>query len=532
MRRGYGVVFDATVKRPIAIAIAFLGVLAGSYALFTVIPGEYMPQEDRGSFQVMITGPEGASFEYMVPYVEQIEQRLLPMVEQGEIQGISVRAPGGFGPGGGGFNSGSIQVVLTEWGKRRNGFEIINDINRQLSDIPGVRAFANMQTAFRGGGKPIQFVIKGPSYETLVEWRNTFVDALNRENPGISQIDWDYKETQQQNRVRVDYARASDLGVTVQEIGSTLQTMLGSKRVGTFIQNGEERNVIFEGERAEQATPQDLQNIYVRSSRTQELIPLANLVDVDQMADSRRLNRYNRVRSITIDATLNPGVSLGVALEKMEEIGRRVLPEEAAFDYKGQSLDYQRSGSSIMFVFAFGILVVFLVLAAQFESWIHPFVIMLCVPATIGGGLLGIWITGNTLNIYTQIGLIMLVGLAAKNGILIVEFANQLRDRGKEFHAALREAALTRFRPILMTSLIAVAGAIPLIFSHGAGSETRSAIGIVILSGVLTALVVTLILVPAAYALLARRTGSPRDVERRLAKEELDKPATGLAPAE
>jgi multidrug efflux pump len=308
--------------------------------------------------------------------------------------------------------------------------------------------------------------------------------------------------------------------------------MLGSKRVGTFIQNGEERNVIFEGERAEQATPQDLQNIYVRSSRTQELIPLANLVDVDQMADSRRLNRYNRVRSITIDATLNPGVSLGVALEKMEEIGRRVLPEEAAFDYKGQSLDYQRSGSSIMFVFAFGILVVFLVLAAQFESWIHPFVIMLCVPATIGGGLLGIWITGNTLNIYTQIGLIMLVGLAAKNGILIVEFANQLRDRGKEFHAALREAALTRFRPILMTSLTAVAGAIPLIFSHGAGSETRSAIGIVILSGVLTALVVTLILVPAAYALLARRTGSPRDVERRLAKEELDKPATGLAPAE
>jgi multidrug efflux pump len=532
MRKGYGAVFDVTVKRPIAIAAGFFAVLAGSYLLFTSIPGEYMPQEDRGSFQVMITGPEGASFEYMVPYVEQIEQRLLPMIDNGEIEGISVRAPGGFGPGGGGFNSGSIQVVLTPWGHRRNGFEIINDINRQLSDIPGVRAFANMQTAFRGGGKPIQFVIKGPSYETLVEWRNTFVDALNRENPGISQIDWDFKETQQQFRVSVDYSRASDLGVTVQEIGSTLQTMLGSKRVGTFIQNGEERYVIFEGERTEQATPQDLQNIYVRSGRTQELIPLSNLVQVQPMADSRRLNRYNRVRSITIDATLNPGVSLGVALEKMEEIGRRVLPEEAAFDYKGQSLDYKRSGSSIMFVFGFGLLVVFLVLAAQFESWIHPFVIMLCVPATIGGGLLGIWLTGNTLNIYTQIGLIMLVGLAAKNGILIVEFANQLRDRGKEFHAALREAALTRFRPILMTSLTAVAGSIPLIFSHGAGAETRSAIGIVILFGVLTALVVTLVLVPAAYALLARRTGSPRDVERRLAKEELEKPATGLAPAE
>ncbi|MDP3740267.1 MAG: efflux RND transporter permease subunit [Hyphomonadaceae bacterium] len=535
MRKGYSWIYDHTVKRPIAIAIAFLAILAGSYALFTIIPGEYTPQEDRGSFQVMITGPEGASFEYMLPYIEQIEQRLLPMVQAGEIEGISVRAPGGFGPGGGSFNSGSIQVVLTEWGHRRNGFDIINDINRQLSDIPGVRAFANMQSAFgRGGGgnKPIQFVIKGPSYETLVEWRNTFVDALNKDNPGISQIDWDYKETQQQFRVNVDYNRASDLGVTVQEIGSTLQTMLGSKRVGTFVQNGEERYVIFEGERSEQATPQDLQNIYVRSARTQELIPLSNLVDVLPTADSRRLNRYNRVRSITVDATLNPGVSLGVALDKMEAMARQVLPEEAAFDYKGQSLDYKRAGSSIMFVFGFGILVVFLVLAAQFESWIHPLVIMLCVPATVGGGLLGIWLTGNTLNIYTQIGLIMLVGLAAKNGILIVEFANQLRDKGMEFNAALKEAALTRFRPILMTSLTAVAGAIPLIFSHGAGAETRSAIGVVILSGVLAALVVTLVLVPAAYALLARRTGSPRDVERRLEKEELEKPLTGLAPAE
>ncbi|MGH6752188.1 MAG: efflux RND transporter permease subunit, partial [Bradyrhizobium sp.] len=376
------------------------------------------------------------------------------------------------------------------------------------------------------------FVLKGPSYETLVEWRNTFVDALNKENPGIGQIDWDYKETQQQYRVEVDYNRASDLGVTVQEIGSTLQTMLGSKRVGTFVQNGEERYVIFEGERTEQATPADLESIYVRSARTGELIPLSNLVKVSAMADSRRLNRYNRVRAITIDATLNPGVSLGVALDKMESIARRVLPEEAAFDYKGQSLDYKRSGSSIMFVFGFGILVVFLVLAAQFESWIHPFVIMLCVPATVGGGLLGIWLTGNTLNIYTQIGLIMLVGLAAKNGILIVEFANQLRDRGMEFGAALREASLTRFRPILMTSLTAIAGAIPLIFSHGAGAETRSAIGVVILFGVTTAMLVTLVLVPAAYSLLARRTGSPRDVERRLAIEEGESPVGTLHPAE
>ena len=468
MRKGYSGVYDQTVKRPIAIAVAFFAILGGSAALFFAIPGEYTPQEDRGMFQIMINGPEGASFEYMKPYVEEIEARLLPMVQKGEIERISVRAPGGFGPGGSSFNSGSIQVVLTDWGHRRKATEIVNDINRQLGDIPGVRAFANAQGGMGGGrggggggGKPIQFVLKGPSYETLVEWRNTFVDALNKNNPGISQIDWDYKETQQQFRVNVDYQRASDLGVTVQEIGSTLQTMLGSKRVGTFVQNGEERYVIFEGERMEQSTPSDLQNIYVRSGRTQELIPLSNLVSVVPMADSRQLNRYNRVRAITVNAMLDPGVSLGTALDKMEALARDVLPEEAAIDYKGQSLDYKRAGSSIMFVFGFGILVVFLVLAAQFESWIHPLVIMLCVPATVGGGLLGIWLTGNSLNIYTQIGLIMLVGLAAKNGILIVEFANQLRDQGMEFNAALKEAALTRYRPILMTSLTAVAGAAP-----------------------------------------------------------------------
>ena len=541
LRNGYAKVYDATVRRPIAIAIAFFGIIGGTAFLFTAIPGEYTPNEDRGMFMIMVSGPEGASFEYMQPFVEQIEARLLPMVNDGEIEGISVRAPGGFGGPTSAFNSASVQVVLTGWGHRRNGFEILQEVNRKLGDIPGVRAFANMPAGFGGGrgggGKPINFVLKGPSYETLVEWRNKFVDAINADNPGINQIDWDYKETQQQFRVSVDYSRASDLGVTVQEIGSTLQTMLGSKRVGTFVQNGEERYVIFEGERTDQATPSDLENIYVRSSRTGELIPLSNLVNVQPMADSRQLSRYNRVRAITITANLDPGVSLGVALDKMEAIGRKVLPDEAAFDYKGQSLDYKRAGESIFFVFGFGVLVVFLVLAAQFESWVHPFVIMLCVPATIGGGLLGIWLTGNTLNIYTQIGLIMLVGLAAKNGILIVEFANQLRDQGQEFHSALKEAAITRFRPIVMTSLTAIAGAIPLIFSHGAGSETRAAIGVVILFGVTTAMIVTLVLVPAAYALLARRTGSPRDVERKLAQEEsdqevIDSAVTPMHPAE
>jgi multidrug efflux pump len=532
LRNTYGKVFDATVKRPIVIALVSVGLVAGSYWLYTQNPAEYTPMEDRGQFSINIAGPEGASYEYMEKYIDQIEARLLPMVGNGEIERISVRAPNGFG-GTSGFNSGNISVSLTDWGKRRDGFKIMNEINARIQDLPGVRAFATMPAAFgRGGGSPILFVIGGPTYETVREWRDIFLDAINKDNPGIANIDWDYKETQQQYNVSVDYNRASDLGVTVGDIGTTLQIMMGSLRVGTFLQNGREHYVIFEGDRSEQVTPSDIENIYVRSARTQQLIPLSNLVKVDSQADSRRLNRYNRIRAITISAILTPGTSIGSALDKMEATARRVLPAEAVIDYKGQSLDYKRAGSSITFVFAFGLLVVFLVLAAQFESWIHPFVIMLCVPATIGGGLLGIYLTGNTLNIYSQIGLIMLVGLAAKNGILIVEFANQLRDEGVEFNTALREAALTRFRPILMTSLTAIAGAVPLIFSEGAGHETRSVIGIVIFFGVTAATMVTLVLVPAAYSLLARRTGSPRDVERKLAKEELSSPTPGLAPAE
>jgi len=532
LSKGYGKLFDATVNRPIAVGAFLLLALAGTWLLLRTIPGEYVPEEDRGQFQIMISGPEGASFEYMTKYIDEIESRLLPMIGNGEVDRIVARAPG-FGPGSS-FNSGSLSVSLTDWGKRRDGFQIMNEINGRLRDIAGVRAFATMRSAFRGSGQPIQFVIGGPSYEKLVEWRDTFVTALNENNPGISNIDWDFKETQQQYRIVPNYNRASDLGVTVREIGSTLQTMLGSKRVGTFIQDGEERYVVFEGERTEQATPDDIENIYVRSSRTRELIPLSNLVSVEPMADSRRLNRYNRVRAITISATLDEGVSLGEALDSMEATARRVLPQDVVIDYKGQSLDYKRAGSSIAFVFGFGLLVVFLVLAAQFESWVHPFVIMLCVPATVGGGLLGLWVTGNTLNIYSQIGLIMLVGLAAKNGILIVEFANQLRDEGKEFMAALREAAITRLRPIIMTSLTAAVAAVPLIYSHGAGSETRSVIGVTILFGVLTAMLVTLVIVPTAYALLARGTGSPQDIARRLKEEERRTPEDdgALHPAE
>ena len=529
LKSGYGWILDRLVHRPILVAIMLCGIFGGAVLLFQNIDEEYVPREDRGSFFVNIRGEEGASFDYMTTYLDEIERRLLPYSESGEATRLLLRAPG-FGSSG--FNEGFVIVVLDDWANRRPADTIIQEINGKLSDLPGIRAFAIMRQGLGGGnGKPIQFVIGGPSYEDLTQWRDTFVAALETDNPGLVDIDWDYKETQPQFRISIDYERAADLGVTVSEVGSTLQTMLGSRRVTTYTDNGEEYDVILEGLRSDQNTPMDIQNIYVRSSRSGQLIPLSSLTTIRSIADSPSLNRYNRVRSITIEAGLAPGVSLGTALSGMERVAREVLPTEAQIDFKGQSLDFKSSGSSILFVFAIGLVIVFLVLAAQFESYRHPIIIMLCVPATIAGGLLGLWLTGNTINIYTQIGLIMLVGLAAKNGILIVEFANQLRDEGMKFDEALREASLARFRPIVMTGLTTAAGSLPLILSEGAGAETRQAIGVVILFGVITAVFVTVLFVPTAYALFARKSGSPGDVARQLEQESEEADLAG-APAE
>ena len=519
IRDGYSWLLQHALRARWLVVLLFFGILAGTTWLMQQLPSEYAPKEDRGAFFVLVNGPEGASYDYMREYMDEIERRLMPLVESGEITRLLVRAPRTFSNFEI-FNSGIVINVLEQWGSRRSAWEIMADVRQRLGDLPGVRAFPVMRQGFgKRVQKPVQYVLGGGTYAELAAWRDTLLEKIDATNPGLQGIDWDYKETKPQLKVVIDYDRAADLGVTVSEIGRTLETMLGSRRVTTFIEAGEEYDVVLEGEREDHQTPTDLSNIYVRSQRSDQLIPLSNLVGLEEIADSIKLNRYNRVRAITISANLDDNLALGDALSYLDGLVEEHLPPQVIIDYKGQSQDFKSTGQSIIFVLVLGGIVVYLVLAAQFESWVHPLVIMLTVPLAMGGALLGLYLSGLSLNIYSQIGLIMLVGLAAKNGILIVEFANQLRDTGSDFSAALIEATKVRFRPIVMTGITTAAGSLPLLLSSGAGAETRVVIGTVILYGVIAATFFTLFIVPVAYDLLARRTGSPKSVERVLAKE-------------
>ncbi|WP_447017826.1 efflux RND transporter permease subunit [Shewanella algae] len=506
------------MKHPLLVSLLVVAALGASAYMVKLIPQEFAPEEDRGSMFLMVNGPEGASYEYIEAYMNEVEQRLMPLVDSGEIKRLLIRAPRGWG-GSANFSNGMAIIVLNDWGQRRPAKEIINDVRARLTDLAGVRAFPVMRQAFgRGVGKPVQFVIGGPSYEELARWRDIMLEKA-AENPNLVGLDHDYKETKPQLRVVIDKDRAADLGVSIAHIGRTLESMLGSRLVTTFMRDGEEYDVIIEGNRDSQNTASDMQNIYVRSDRSKQLIPLSNLVSIEEFADASQLHRYNRMRAITLEASLAEGYSLGEALDYLNDLAHTYLPAEALISYKGQSLDYQESGSSMYFVFLLALGIVFLVLAAQFESYIHPMVIMLTVPLATVGALVGLLLTGQSLNIYSQIGIIMLVGLAAKNGILIVEFANQLRDKGVDFDAAILQAANQRLRPILMTGITTAAGAVPLVLAEGAGAETRFVIGVVVLSGILLATLFTLLVIPVAYSLFARRSSSPEAVAQQLEKE-------------
>nr|WP_163502476.1 efflux RND transporter permease subunit [Halomonas socia] len=497
----------------------FIALVAGTGWLASSLPNEYTPQEDRGNFIILVNGPEGATFDYIMDYMDEIETRLEPMVASGELERVVIRAPRGFGNIEN-FNNGFIIVNMADWGSRRSAWEIMDEVRAKLRDLPGVTASPVMQQGFgQRIQKPVQFVLGGGTYEELAEWRDMMFEHIREHNPRLTALDSNYQETQPQLRVDINYERAASLGVTVTEIGRTLETLLGGRNVTRYVDDGEEYDVILEGDRSAQRSARALDNIQVRSQRSGELIPLASLVTLTDFAGPSTLSRFNRVRSITLEANLAGGYPLGEALDSLQQTADEILPAEAQTDVDGPSRDFQEASGATTFLLLLGALVVFLVLAAQFESFVHPFVIMLTVPLAMSGALLGLFLTGQSLNIYSQVGLVMLIGLAAKNGILIVEFVNQLRDQGVAFHEALVEASVTRLRPILMTAVTTMAGSIPLIIGSGAGAETRLVIGTVIMCGVAAATLFTLFVVPVAYDLLARNTGSPGDVQRRLQRE-------------
>lgn len=517
MSSGYEGTLKGALAHPAFVISGLLMMIGIVYLLLDRIPQEFAPREDQGVFFVRVSGPEGANYPFMVDRMLELEKAVTPLLgEAGDAEALLVMSPG-FG--GNSANNGMMIVRMKPWEERtQTTREALAYTLTRISQVPGVQAFPFMRSGLstRGSGSPVQFVLQGSTYEELAEWRD-IVMARAAQNPGLERLDADYDERKPELVVSVDKDRAADLGVSVQSIGRILQTMMSERRVTTYINGGEEYDVILQAEDDQRASPNDLANVYVRSDRTGELIPLSNLTRIENRTTASSLSRYNRLRSITISANLAEGYKLGDALAFLENVVKTELPVQAQIDYRGESLEYKESSGGLFFIFSLAFLVVFLVLAAQFESYIHPIVIMLTVPLAVGGALIGLFLTNGTLNIYSQIGIIMLMGIAAKNGILIVEFANQLRDEGRTFDDALLRACHIRFRPVIMTTMSTLMGSVPLMLATGAGSESRQVLGVVIFAGVSFATVMTLFVVPTFYHLLARHTGSPGEVAANLA---------------
>jgi multidrug efflux pump len=506
------------IKRPILVIGSALLIFLGGLSLLNVLPVEYMPREDRGFVMIRLTAPDGASLEYTLGYIKQVEQIVMQDKIKGDV--LRVLARSGSWGGGADVNTGMVFGPLAVWSARdRSASEIAQGWNQQLGQLPGVQSFAFAPGARSLGqsNRPLNIVLGGMDYDQLAEWRDIVIREAEK-NPGLSNIQSNYRERKPKIDVMIDRDRAADLGVSLANVGRTLETILGSRVVTTFIDQGEEYRVILQGSVEGRQTPSDLESIYVRSERSGQLIPLSNLVRLREMAGPVDLRRFDRLRSISISASLSPGYSLGEAISDLEDIVHDNLPPAVRLNYDGESRDFKNTGSSIYTTFLLALIIAYLVLSAQFESFRHPLIIMTTVPLAITGALFGLVIFDSTLNVFSQIGIIMLIGLAAKNGILIVEFANQLRDRGTEFKEAVIQSAKIRLRPVLMTSMCTAFGSIPLLLASGAGELSRQSIGAVVFFGVTFSVLLTLVVVPTAYGLIAKNTHSPEYVSQLIDK--------------
>jgi multidrug efflux pump len=487
--------------------------------LFATLPKELVPAEDRGRVDIQISAPEGMGFDYTAGIGKQVEKAMTKYRDEGVAERTILTIPR-FGQSQ--FNSGNGVVVLKPWGEReKTADQVAAELNKGLSRITGVRAVASVRGAFQrggggggGGGTNVDLIALGNDYAQLADWLKPIL-AASQDNPGFSRPRIDYEPTAPRLSVQIDQDKAATLGVSAQSIGRALETMFGSRKATTYIKNGQEYDVILQTDLEQRRSIEDLNRLQVRTI-SGTLVPLSTVVTTQLRGDTPDRPRVDRLRSVTLTAQLSPGFTVEDAVSFWQKQANEHQAPGVSIKWGGQAKDYLEGSGGITVAFGLALLLVFLVLAAQFESWIHPAVIMLTVPLAALGGLFGLLVTGSTINTYSQIGLIILVGIATKNGILIVEFANQLRDEGLKVREAVIEAAALRLRPIIMTSISAAMGALPLMLWAGAGAGSRKTIGAVIFTGAIFATLLTLFVVPVFYNLLARFTKSPEWTARQI----------------
>ncbi|HZI99538.1 MAG TPA: efflux RND transporter permease subunit [Gemmatimonadaceae bacterium] len=494
--------YERTLGKALSRPFVVIGIgallTASAYFLFTNLKREFVPPDDRGFFFTFVVAPEGASVEYTDGYLRQLET----IVEKTK----DVRSSFGIIGFGGPPSSGFLGTILNDWDERkRSAQDIIGEIQPQFFGVPGVFAFAINPPAFGGFGAPVQFVVQNRDFEALVRGMDTLT-AVARTIPGLLNVDTDLRVTKPELVVSLDRDRAEDLGVPAVNIATTLQTLLGGRDVSRFTSENKLYDVILRLDPSERATPSDISGIQVRG-KNNSLVPLDAVTRVEERVGPRQLNHFNRVRSFTLSASMAPGFTLGEALDSLNARAAKVLPAGSTIDLAGESREFKESGGALYFAFAMALIFVFMVLAAQYESLLHPFTVLLAVPLAVTGALAALWITKSTLNVYSQIAMILLIGLVSKNSILLVTYANQLRLEGHEALEAMREAGRIRLRPILMTSVAAIFGALPIAMGIGAGATSRRPLGYAIIGGLMLSTLLTLFLVPAVFVVFERLRG-------------------------
>ncbi len=502
---GYRSSLTKMMKKRWLSLIIMLSSVAIIAVLWNSIPGELAPLEDKSRFVITSTAPEGTSFELMDQYIFQLLQMVDTLPERASLMAIT--APG-FGSSAS-TNTGFVRIMLTDPSERkRTQQQLADEIFAKVRSYTFARSFVTQEQTIgggRGGGLPVQFVIQAQNMDKLKEYLPPFMTKA-QSSPVFQMVDLNLRFNKPEMTIRIDRDRARIMGVTVRDIAETLQLFFSGQRWGYFIRNNKQYQIIGQADRPYRDEPLDLTTVFVRNNKG-ELIQLRNLVEIEYRSNPPQLYRFNRYAAATVSAGTAPEYTLGQGIEEMQRIADETLDETFSTSLTGVSREFAESSNTLLFAFFLALVLIYLVLAAQFESYRDPLIIMFTVPLAVAGAVLSLWITGKTFNIFSQIGIIMLIGIVTKNGILIVEFANQKKEQGLDVITSVIDAAVQRFRPILMTSLATVLGAVPIAVAIGAGSTSRVSMGIVIIGGLLFSLILTLYVIPTLYTFFTRKTG-------------------------